>query len=113
MKAAMDETDRRRIKQKKFNEEHNITPVGISKSIKDIIETLEDEEEFKKQKIRSKENRKYEDLTEPEVIKEIGKLEKSMQAAARNLEFESAADIRDKVKFLKEKIYGASIKDKI
>jgi len=113
MKAAIDETDRRRIKQKKFNEEHNITPVGISKSIKDIIETLEDEEEFKKQKIRSKENRKYEDLTEPEVIKEIGKLEKSMQAAARNLEFESAADIRDKVKFLKEKIYGASIKDKI
>ena len=113
MKAAMDETDRRRIKQKKFNEEHNITPVGISKSIKDIIETLEDEEEFKKQKIRSKENRKYEDLTEPERIKEIGKLEKSMQVAARNLEFESAAEIRDKVNFLKEKIYGASIKDKI
>jgi len=113
MKAAMDETDRRRIKQKKFNEEHNITPVGISKSIKDIIETLEDEEEFKKQKIRSKENRKYEDLTEPEIIKEIGKLEKSMQVAARNLEFESAAEIRDKVNFLKEKIYGASIKDKI
>ena len=113
MKAAMDETDRRRIKQKKFNEEHNITPVGISKSIKDIIETLEDEEEFKKQKIRSKENRKYEDLTEPEIIKEIGKLEKSMQVAARNLEFESAAEIRDKVNFLKEKVYGASIKDKI
>ena len=113
MKAAMDETDRRRIKQKKFNEEHNITPIGISKSIKDIIETLEDEEEFKKQKIRSKENRKYEDLTEPEIIKEIGKLEKSMQVAARNLEFESAAEIRDKVNFLKEKIYGASIKDKI
>ena len=113
MKAAMDETDRRRIKQKKFNEDHNITPVGISKSIKDIIETLEDEEEFKKQKIRSKENRKYEDLTEPEIIKEIGKLEKSMQVAARNLEFESAAEIRDKVNFLKEKIYGASIKDKI
>jgi excinuclease ABC subunit B len=113
MKAAMDETDRRRIKQKKFNEEHNITPIGISKSIKDIIETLEDEEEFKKQKIRSKENRKYEDLTEPEIIKEIGKLEKSMQVAARNLEFESAAEIRDKVNFLKEKVYGASIKDKI
>jgi excinuclease ABC subunit B len=101
------------LRQQKFNKEHNITPVGISKSVKDIIETLEDEEEFKKQKARSKDNRKYEDLTEPEIIKEIGRLEKSMQVAARNLEFESAAEIRDKVNFLKEKIYGASIKDKI
>ena len=113
MKAAIDETERRRLRQQKFNKEHNITPVGISKSVKDIIETLEDEEEFKKQKARSKDNRKYEDLTEPEIIKEIGRLEKSMQVAARNLEFESAAEIRDKVNFLKEKIYGASIKDKI
>ena len=113
MKAAMDETDRRRKKQIKFNLDNNITPVGIVKKVKDIIETLEDVDEHKKERALRKENRKYEDLTEPEIIKEIAKLEKSMQVAARNLEFEKAASIRDQAKYLKEKIYGANIKDRI
>jgi excinuclease ABC subunit B len=113
MKAAIDETDRRRKKQIKFNLDNNITPVGIVKKVKDIIETLEDVEEHKKERALRKENRKYEDLTEPEIIKEIAKLEKSMQVAARNLEFEKAANIRDQAKDLKEKIYGANIKDRI
>ncbi|MDB4040778.1 excinuclease ABC subunit UvrB [Methylophilaceae bacterium] len=113
MKAAMDETDRRRKKQIKFNLDNNITPVGIVKKIKDIIESIEDVEEHKKERALRKENRKYEDLTEPELIKEVAKLEKLMQVAARNLEFEKAANIRDKVKYLKEKVYGANIKDRI
>ena len=113
MQAAMDETERRRKKQLKFNEDNNITPVGILKKVKDIIETVQDEEEFKKQQAKSKANRKYEDLTEPQIIKEIGKLEKTMQTSARNLEFEKAAEARDVIKYLKEKIYGANIKDKI
>ena len=113
MKAAIDETGRRRKKQIQFNLDNNITPVGIIKKVKDIIESIEDVEEHKKERALRKENRKYEDLTEPEIIKEIGKLEKSMQVSARNLEFEKAASIRDQVKYLKEKIYGASIKDRI
>ena len=113
MQAAMDETGRRRKKQLKFNEDNDITPVGILKKVKDIIETVQDEEEFKKQQAKSKSNRKYEDLTEPEIIKEIGKLEKAMQTSARNLEFEKAAEARDVIKYLKERIYGANIKDKI
>ena len=113
MQAAIDETVRRRKKQLKFNKDNNITPVGILKKVKDIIESIQDEEEFKKQKAQSKSNRKYEDLTEPQIIKEIGKLEKVMQSAARNLEFEKAANARDQIKFLKEKIYGANIQDKI
>ena len=113
MQAAIDETGRRRKKQLKFNKDNNITPVGILKKVKDIIESIQDEEEFKKQKAQSKSNRKYEDLTEPQIIKEIGKLEKVMQSAARNLEFEKAANARDQIKFLKEKIYGANIQDKI
>jgi excinuclease ABC subunit B len=113
MKAAMDETERRRKKQIKFNLDNNITPVGIVKKIKDIIESIEDVEEHKKERALRKENRKYEDLTEPELIKEVAKLEKLMQVAARNLEFEKAANIRDQVKYLKEKVYGANIKDRI
>ena len=113
MQAAIDETGRRRKKQLKFNKDNNITPVGILKKVKDIIESIQDEEEFKKQQAQSQSNRTYEDLTEPQIIKEIGKLEKVMQSAARNLEFEKAANARDQIKFLKEKIYGANIQDKI
>jgi len=109
MRAAIDETSRRREKQTQFNRENNIVPKGVTKVIKDIIERIEDVEEHKRQRKLEKENRKYEDLTESQIIKEIGKLEKAMQIAARNLEFENATHIRDQVKFLKEKIYGGGI----
>src|SRR6056300_1741758 len=96
MKKAMDEMSRRRIKK-----------------IKDIIESPEDAEEFKRDQATRKENRKYEDFTEPQMIKEINKLDKAMQKAAKNLEFELAANIRDQIKYLKARVYGASIEDRI
>jgi|TARA_B100001094_G_scaffold321445_1_gene369190 excinuclease ABC subunit B len=113
MKAAIDETSRRRLKQVAFNKENNITPVGIKKRIKDIIDGLEDVEEHKRQQDAKKENRKYEDFTEPQIIKEISKLEKVMHRYARDLDFESAAKTRDQIKFLKERLYGPNIKDRI
>jgi excinuclease ABC subunit B len=113
MKAAIDETSRRRLKQIAFNKENNITPVGIKKRIKDIIDGLEDVEEHKRQQDVKKENRKYEDFTEPQIIKEISKLEKVMHRYARDLDFESAAKTRDQIKFLKEQLYGPNIKDRI
>ena len=113
MKAAIDETSRRRLKQLAFNKENNITPVGIKKRIKDIIDGLEDVEEHKRQQDAKKENRKYEDFTEPQIIKEISKLEKVMHRYARDLDFESAAKTRDQIKFLKEQLYGPNIKDRI
>ena len=113
MKAAIDETSRRRLKQIAFNKENNITPVGIKKRIKDIIDGLEDVEEHKRKQDAKKENRKYEDFTEPQIIKEISKLEKVMHKYARDLDFESAAKTRDQIKFLKEQLYGPNIKDRI
>ena len=113
MKAAIDETSRRRRKQIIFNKENNITPVGIKKRIKDIIDGLEDVEEHKRIRDIKKENRKYEDFTEPQVLKEISKLEKVMHKSARDLDFESAAKTRDQIKFLKEKLYGANLKDRV
>ena len=113
MKKAMDEMSRRRIKQIAFNKQHGITPKGIMKKIKDIIESPEDAEEFKRDQATRKENRKYEDFTEPQMIKEINKLDKAMQKAAKNLEFELAANIRDQIKYLKARVYGASIEDRI
>ena len=113
MKAAIDETNRRRIKQIQFNKDNNITPVRIKKRIKDIIDGLEDVDEHKRIQEAKKENRKYEDLSEPQILKEISKLEKVMQKFARDLDFENAAKTRDQIKFLKEKVYGPNIKDRI
>ena len=78
------------------------TASEILKKVKDIIESLEDVEEHQKERALRKENRQYEDLTEPEIIKEISKLEKSMQTSARNLEFEDAAATRDRIAQLRE-----------
>ena len=113
MKAAIDETTRRRTKQILFNKANNITPIGIKKRIKDIIDGLEDVEEHKRLQEVKKENRKYEDFTEPQILKEISKLEKVMHKAARDLDFENAARTRDQIKFLKERLYGANLKDRI
>ena len=111
MKSAIKEMTRRREKQITYNEENNITPAGVRKKIKDIIEKEIDIESFKLNQNERKKYRKYEDLTEPKIIKEISKLEKNMQKFSKNLEFEKAAEIRDEIKFLKVKVYGPNLKD--
>ncbi len=111
MKSAIREMTRRRERQIAYNTENNITPAGVRKKIKDIIEKEMDTESFKINQSERKKYRKYEDLTEPKLIKEISKLEKSMQKFSKNLEFEKAAEIRDEIKFLKVKVYGPNLKD--
>ncbi|MFM1865570.1 MAG: hypothetical protein RIQ57_180 [Pseudomonadota bacterium] len=113
MKSAMQEMARRREKQIEYNRINNITPEGIKKKIKDIIEQELDTESFKLSQNDKRKYRKYEDMTEPQLIKEIGKLEKSMQKMSRNLEFEKAAEVRDEIKFLKVRIYGPNLKDHV
>mgnify|MGYP003325261820 CR=1 FL=1 len=113
MQVAMDETNRRRTKQLTFNQENHITPVGVTKKIKDIIEGTFDKEEADLNRALKKEEARYDHLNEKQMAKEIQKLEKAMQTAARNLEFEKAAQLRDEAKFLKERLYGAGLKDRI
>jgi len=113
MKSAMQEMARRREKQIEYNRINNITPEGIKKKIKDIIEQELDTESFKLSQNDKRKYRKYEDMTEPQLVKEIGKLEKSMQKMSRNLEFEKAAEVRDEIKFLKVRIYGPNLKDHV
>ncbi len=113
MKSAIDETNRRRIKQIAFNLENNITPVGVTKKIKDIIEGTFDKGEVDLNRALKKEEARYDHLNEKQMAKEIQKIEKTMQTAARNLEFEKAAQMRDEAKFLKERLYGAGLKDRI
>ena len=113
MKIAIDETNRRRTKQIAFNIANNIIPIGVTKKIKDIIESTFDKEEVDLNRAIKKEEARYDHLNEKQMAKEIQKIEKGMQTAARNLEFEKAAKLRDEVKFLKERLYGAGLKDRI
>jgi excinuclease ABC subunit B len=100
MKRAIDETNRRRIKQVNFNTEHGITPVSIHKAIHDLTDQFsargvaETRGEYK--------TGKHKDLTSrSEMQKVIAELEKQMKEAARNLEFERATALRDEMYELK------------
>jgi len=94
MKKAISESSRRRKIQLEFNEENKITPRSIEKAIKQGIEGLEAAEEFV-------ENLTGEARDEYQLHKYISELEYEMEMAARNLHFEKAALIRDKIKELK------------
>jgi excinuclease ABC subunit B len=111
MKAAIDETERRRKKQMAFNAANGIVPRGITKRIKDIIDGVYDKDEAKRELQAAQTQASYEALSEKQIIKEMKRLEKAMHDSAKNLEFESAADYRDQLKKLKAKFYGAEPPD--
>ena len=99
MKKAIDESSRRRKIQLEFNTANNITPRSIQKSIKQGIEDLEVAEEFV-------EGLTGESKDEFELRKYISELEYEMELAARNLQFEQAAVLRDEIKKLESNIKG-------
>jgi excinuclease ABC subunit B len=113
MKAAMDETSRRRIKQMAFNEANGIVPRGVTKRIKDIIDGVYDIDDAKRERKAAQDQASYELLSEKQILKEIKRIEKAMHDSAKNLEFEKAADFRDQLKKLKAKFYGADVPDEI
>lgn len=102
MKRAMDETERRRAKQMAFNAEHGIVPKGVQKKIKDIIDGVYSVEDERKKLV---DKARVAMLDEKSLAKEIKHLEKEMMEAARNLEFEKAAGLRDQLKHLKEQAW--------
>lgn len=107
MRRAIDETERRRAKQLLFNQENNITPTGIQKKIKELIDGVYDPEEAKESLHVAQEQAKYEAMSEKQISKEIKRLEKLMHEHAKNLEFEKAAQARDQLSKLKQQIFGA------
>jgi excinuclease ABC subunit B len=113
MRRAMDETERRRNKQIAFNTENNITPMGIKKQIRDLIDGVYKIDEARQELMAAQEQAKYEAMSEKQVSKEIKRLEKLMMDHSKNLEFEKAAQVRDQLQLLKEQLFGASGSDNV
>ena len=99
MEYALKETERRRKIQIEYNEKNNITPTTIKKDIREVLEisTVAEEE-------ATYEAVKDEELTKEEIINKMKELEDEMKLAARDLQFERAAELRDEINLLKEKL---------
>jgi excinuclease ABC subunit B len=101
MKAALEETDRRRAIQLKYNEDHGITAASIVKGISDIAEFLQGDSKTPKRGRRSRKKVDTEAMTTGELEKTIIELEEEMLAAAEDLRFEYAARLRDEIRELR------------
>ena len=112
MQRAIGETERRRAKQILFNTEHGITPRGVSKTIKDMIDGVYDAESAQSELKAAQQQVAYEAMGEKTVAREIRRLEKVMLESARNLEFEKAATARDELFRLRERVFGAAPHDR-
>ncbi len=103
IRRALDETDRRRNKQLEYNAEHNITPIGISKSVNDILEGAMSHGAKGRKGRKIREDKSFYLRLEPAALgKKVKELEKLMYECARNLEFEKAASYRDELKELQD-----------
>jgi excinuclease ABC subunit B len=108
MRKAIGETERRRDRQIAFNAANGITPRGVVKQIRDLIDGVYDAGAAQVELKAAQELARYEAMGEREVSREIRKLEKQMLEYARNLEFEAAAKVRDQLARLKQQTFGAS-----
>ena len=116
MKRAIDETERRRAKQIAFNEANGITPKGVQKKIKEMIDGVYSNAAQKAMVEGIHEDAataKVESMSEKQISKEIKRLEKLMVDHAKNLEFEKAAQVRDQLHVLKQQAFGAPGADNV
>ena len=113
MKRALAETERRRNRQTAFNEAHGITPKSVVKRIKDMIEGVYEPQSAAQAMKAAQVLAAYESMSEKDLLKELRRVEKEMLGAARNLEFEQAAQLRDRLKELKQLLFGVAEADSV
>lgn len=107
MRRAMDETARRREKQTAYNVAHIITPKSVKKEIRDIIDGV-----YKSDNLENEfglvDGQDYEKMGPKELAREIKRLENEMFEHAKNLEFEKASEVRDKLASIRKQVFGAT-----
>ena len=107
MRRAMDETARRREKQTAYNVAHNITPKSVKKEIRDIIDGV-----YKSDNLENEfglvDGQDYEKMGPKELAREIKRLENEMFEHGKNLEFEKASEVRDKLASIRKQVFGAT-----
>ncbi|MFN5881082.1 MAG: excinuclease ABC subunit UvrB [Burkholderiales bacterium] len=113
MRRAIGETERRRERQMAFNQEHGIEPRGVVKQIRELIDGVYDASQDRKEERAAKVLAQAGSVSEQGAPKEIRRLEKLMLEHARNLEFEKAAQVRDQLARLKQRVFGGSGGDTI
>jgi excinuclease ABC subunit B len=111
MKKAIGETERRRIKQIATNLAAGITPRGVFKQVRDLIDGVHSDKASKEAQREELLRAQVVDMGEKDLAKEIKRLEKAMLEHAKNLQFEQAAQVRDQLARLREQVLGASGKD--
>ena len=114
MRKAIGETERRRAKQIAFNLEQGIVPTSISKQIKGMIDGIYDLDEKRDERKAAQDRKKYDVLSEKQMEVALKRLEREMMDAARNLEFEKAAQLRDELKALRNRLLvlgGSAVSD--
>jgi excinuclease ABC subunit B len=112
MQAAIDETDRRRDKQRQFNKDNNIVPIGIHKSVTDVLQVAIPGAGWSSHSHKYSQTSNYSQVAETsetykalspiQLAKKLKQLEDAMYKHAKNLEFEQAAKIRDEIKALQD-----------
>ncbi len=108
MRKAMDETERRRRKQLAFNEAHGITPRGVFKKVRDLIDGVYSDKAGPQEGQVGGAALEPKELSEKDLSRRIKQLEKEMLEHARSLEFEKAARVRDQLAALKRRVLGAA-----
>ena len=109
MRAAIDETERRRLKQQEFNAAHGIVPTGLKKKIVDIMQVSGSDKGSERAIRQVAEAEAFYHPESPEALaKRIKQLEGQMYDHARNLEFEQAAALRDQIQLLHEQLFRES-----
>jgi excinuclease ABC subunit B len=111
MKKAIDETDRRRVKQVAFNTEHGITPRSVVKQVREMIDGVVSDKTAKEDLAKAQLAAEVGAFDEKDLAKRIKQLEKQMLEHAKNLEFEKAARVRDQLALVREQAFGAASHD--
>jgi excinuclease ABC subunit B len=103
MRKAIDETSRRRQRQLAYNQEHGITPETIKKGIQDVLASIYERDYYT---VPSVQDRNVDYIPREEIPAIIAQLDKEMRAAAKRLEFEQAAELRDRIADLEKRRLG-------